>query len=251
MAVANEGFLVSSGRHAVLVDALFRATGPYPDFFQEAPSSDLLQRMKDGDGEFAHVDLALVSHVHQDHFHAETVRAFLHRHPETVLVGTQGVLDEMVVFDDFAEIQERVVVPVRTRGSCRRVGFQGVDVTACLVPHSGGRDPDNMIFIVDIDGFRFLHEGDADMTRAAFEGLDLGHGDLDLCFMHGWYATGGGRSIVTDLLRPRALVLMHHRWVKASQEREAVDRIKPEDAAALPPITVFSAESEKKKFQIR
>jgi hypothetical protein len=44
---------------------------------------------------------------------------------------------------------------------------------------------------------------------------------------------------------------MHHRWVQASQEREAVDRIKPEDAAALPPITVFSAESETKRFQIR
>lgn len=94
-------------RHAVLVDALFRATAPYPDFFQEAPSSDLLQRMIDGDG----------------------------------------------------------------------------------------------------------------------------------------------RDIVTELLRPHALVLMHHRWAQVRETREAVDRFTPEDATTLPPITIFSAELERKVFQ--
>ena len=251
VAIANEGFLVKSERHAVLVDALFRATGPYPEFFQEAPSEGLLQRMIDGDGDFARVDLALVSHVHQDHFDAETARAFLQSHPETVLVGTEGVAAALAELDGFGEIAERVVVPVQELGSCRRAEIKNIDVIACLVPHAGGGAPDNVIFIVTIDGFRFLHEGDADMTRTAFAGLDLGEGALDLCFMHGWYATGGGRDIVTEILRPRQLVLMHHRWAQASDERAAVDRLKPERAAELPPVSVFSAEMERKRFQIR
>ena len=251
IAIANEGFLVSSGRHAVLMDALFRATAPYPEFFQEGPSEDLLQRMFAGDGEFAHVDLALVSHVHRDHFDAETARTFLQQHPETMLVGSDGVAAELAGHGGFEEIAERVVVPVRALGSCRRAEINDIEVTACLVPHAGSGEPDNMIFIVDMDGFRFLHEGDADMTRAAFEGLDLGERGVDLCFMHGWYATGDGRSIVTELLRPRALVLMHHRWAQASQAREAVNRLTSENAAELPPITVFSAELERKRFRIR
>jgi len=251
VAIANEGFLVTSGRHTVLIDALFRATGPYPDFFQEAPSEDLLQRMITGDGEFAHVDLALASHVHHDHFNAETARAFLARHRETVLVGTDGVAAALAGLPDFDEIAERVVVPIRTRGSCRRAEIKGVDVTACLVPHAGGGDPDNLVFVVDLDGFRFLHEGDADMTPTAFRGLDLGEGALDLCFMHGWYAYGGGRGIVTELLRPRDLVLMHHRWVQAPQEREHVEHVRPEAGAELPPVTVFAAELERKTFRIR
>jgi len=251
VAIANEGFLVTSGRHAVLLDALFRATAQYPEFFQEAPSENLLRRMIGGEGEFERVDLALVSHVHQDHFNAETARAFLQHHPETILVSTEGVAAALAKLDGFGEIAERVLVPVRALGSCRRTEIKNIDVTACLVPHAGGGDPDNMIFIVTIDGFRFFHEGDADMTRSAFEGLDLGDGGLHLAFMHGWYATGDGRSIVTELLHPRQLVLMHHRWAQASNEREAVDRLRPEHTAELPPITVFSAELERKRFQIQ
>ena len=124
-------------------------------------------------------------------------------------------------------------------------------VTACLVPHAGGGDPDDLVFAVDLNGFRFLHEGDADMTPTASRGLDLGEGGLDLCFMHGWYAYGVGRGIVTELLRPRELVLMHHRWVQAPQEREHVEHVRPEVAAELPPVTVFAAELERKTFQIR
>jgi L-ascorbate metabolism protein UlaG (beta-lactamase superfamily) len=251
VAIANEGFLVSSGHNTVLTDALFQATGPYPEFFQQAPSEDLLQRMISGDGEFARVDLAFVSHTHQDHFNAETAQAFLESHPETLLVGTEGVAEALAGLEGFDEIADRIVVPVTTRNSCTRVEISGIDVTACLVAHSGGRDPDNMVFIVDLDGFRFLHEGDADMTRAAFEGLDLGDGGLDLCFMHGWYATGSGRDIVTQVLRPRELVLMHHRWAQAPQEQEAVDRLRPETAETLPSITVFSAELERKTFRMR
>jgi L-ascorbate metabolism protein UlaG (beta-lactamase superfamily) len=251
VAIANEGFLITSGRHTVLIDALFRATGPYPDFFQEAPSEDLLQGMITGDGEFAHVDLALASHVHHDHFNAEIARAFLARHRETVLVGTDGVAAALAGLPGFDEIAERVVVPIRTRGSCRQAEIKGVDVTACLVPHAGGGDPDNLVFVVDLDGFRFLHEGDADMTPTAFRGLDLGEGGLDLCFMHGWYAYGGGCGIVTELLRPRELVLMHHRWVQAPQEREQVEHVRSGTAAKLPPVTVFAAELERKTFRIR
>ena len=251
MAIANEGFLISSGRHVVLIDALFRATAPYPDFFQEAPSENLLERMIAGDGEFAQVDLVLASHVHRDHFDAETTCAFLVRHPETVLVGTDGVAAALAAVPGFDEIAERVVVPIRTRGSCRQSEIEGIDLTACLVPHAGGGDPDNLIFVVNMDGFRFLHEGDADMTSAAFRSLDLGEKGLDLCFMHGWYAYGGGRSIVTELLRPRELVLMHHRWVQAPEEREYLEQLRPEAAAELPPVTVFAAELERTTFQIR
>ena len=56
-AIANEGFLVRSQRHAVLVDALFEATAPYPEFFQQGPSPALAAKMIAGEGIFSDVVL--------------------------------------------------------------------------------------------------------------------------------------------------------------------------------------------------
>ena len=71
-AIANEGFLIRSAGRTVLVDALFRATAPYPEFFSQGPSEDLVRQMVSGEGVFNRIDLALVTHSDGDHFHAAT-----------------------------------------------------------------------------------------------------------------------------------------------------------------------------------
>ena len=248
-AIANEGFLVRTSRHAVLVDALFRATAPYPEFFQQGPSEELLERMIAGEGVFDGIDLALVTHSHGDHFHAQTAFDFLERHPESVLVGTDDVAAALAEIDGFRRIVDRVITPNAAIGDCVRMRPAGVEMTVCPVHHSGGGEPVNNIYIVDLDGIRFLHEGDADMGRETFEGLDIGSFRLDLAFMHGWYAfDSNGREIVTDILRPRALVLMHDRWVVAAETRDRIAGLPPEVAATLPPITVFGAEGQNASF---
>ena len=55
MAIANAGYLLRSAGHSVLVDGLFRATAPYPTFFQQAPSEGLLATMISGGGAFESV----------------------------------------------------------------------------------------------------------------------------------------------------------------------------------------------------
>ena len=247
-AIANEGFLIRSPRRAVLVDALFRATAPYPEFFSQGPSEDLIRQMVAGEGPFSHVDLALVTHSDGDHFHAGTAFEFLENHPETLLVGTVDVLEALSAMEGFDAIVDRVVAPARTHGSCERIEHRGVEVKACFVWHSG-RELANNIYIVEMDGFRFLHEGDADRSPATFASLELPEEGLDFAFMHDWFVLNDGRDVLTDILQPRAVVLMHHRWERAEEYRGRVKNLPEGIASALPPITIFGAELENATFE--
>jgi L-ascorbate metabolism protein UlaG (beta-lactamase superfamily) len=248
VAVANEGFLIRSARHAVLVDALFEATAPYPEFFQQGPSPALVAMMIAGEEPFFEIDIALVTHRHGDHFRAETALAFLQQHPETLLIGTQSVVDQLTSLEGYQAIAGRVSAPARTPGPCVRLDRRGVEVTVCPAWHSGGSEIANNIYLVDIDGFRFLHEGDADRSPATFSALPLGDGSLDLAFLHDWFVLNDGRAVVTDILRPRAIVLMHHRWTAAAETRDRVGELPANVASELPPVTVFGAELESTIF---
>jgi L-ascorbate metabolism protein UlaG (beta-lactamase superfamily) len=249
VAIANEGFLVRSGRRAVLVDALFRATAPYPEFFQQGPSEELVLQMIDGEGDFSNIDLVLVTHSDGDHFHAGTAFEFLESHPETLLVGTGDVLEKLSTVEGFDAVANRAIAPARKHGSCERIEHRGVEVGVCFVWHSGGRQTANNIYIVEINGFRFLHEGDADRTPATFGGLELPEEGLDLAFMHDWFVLNDGRGVVTKILEPRAVVLMHHRWERATETRERVDKLATEISNTLPPVTILGAELERVIFE--
>ena len=247
-AVANEGFLIRSQRHAVLVDALFEATAPYPEFFQQGPSTELIEKMISGEGPFSEIDLVLVTHAHGDHFRAETALAFLRQHPETLLVGTQSVVDQLAPLEGYPTIAGRVTAPALTPGLCVKRDHRGVDITVCSAWHSGGSEIANNLYIVDMQGFRWLHEGDADRSPATFAGLPIGESGLDLAFLHDWFVLNDGRKILTGILDPGAVVLMHHRWATASETRDRVARLPSEIAASLPPVTVFAAELESAVF---
>jgi L-ascorbate metabolism protein UlaG (beta-lactamase superfamily) len=251
VAIANEGFLIRSARRTVMVDALFRATAPYPEFFSQGPSDDLVRQMVGGEGPFGHIDLVLVTHSDGDHFHAGTAFEFLENHPETVLVGTFDVLEALSTFEGFDAVSDRVVVPTKTHGSCDRMEHRGIEVNACFVWHSGERDVANNIYIVEIDGFRFLHEGDADRSPATFGGLEFPEEGLDLAFVHDWFVINDGLEVVTEILQPRAVVLMHHRWERAEETRQRVEQLTSEIGSTVPPVTVFGAELESATFNAR
>lgn len=251
IAIANEGFCIRSSGRTILVDALFHASAPYPEFFSQGPSEDLVRQMVAGEGPFSHVDLALVTHSDGDHFHAGTAMEFLGNHPETVLIGTVDVMDALSVVDGFDAVSDRIVVPARTYGSCERAEYRGIEVNACHVWHSGDRKVANNIYIVEMDGFRFLHEGDADRSPATFASLEIGPAGLDLAFMHDWFVLNDGREVVTDILQPQAVVLMHHRWERAAETRKRVELLAADITSTLPPITVFRAELESAAFDAR
>jgi hypothetical protein len=90
---------------------------------------------------------------------------------------------------------------------------------------------------------------DADRSPATFAGLELPEEGLDLAFLHDWFVLNDGRGVLTEILNPRAVVLMHHRWERAEETRERFKRLPDGVASTLPPVTVFGAEGESVVFK--
>ncbi len=249
LAVANSGFLIRSASHTVMVDALFRATAPYPKFAQQGPSENLIDLMVSGGGAFEHVDLVLVTHAHPDHFHAQTVVDFLGIHHESVLVSTDEVAAAMAEVPGYEAVAERVIVPSLETGQCTSIDAGGIPTSVCRVMHSGAETPNN-IYVVEIDGFTFLHEGDAERTMENFCRVPIPAEGLDVAFLHDRFVFDPDtRKILTETLNPRAVVLIHLRWDAAKATRKRIAELDPEVAENLPPITVFGAETARSTFQ--
>ena len=95
-----------------------------------------------------------------------------------------------------------------------------------------------------------MHEGDAALNAASFAGLVDGATPPDLAVLHSWWVTAfEGRQATLDLLRPRSVVLMHHRWSMAAETRARIAALGAEERRALPPVLVFGDELETQSFR--
>ncbi len=248
LAVANSGFLIRSSNHTVMVDALFRATAPYPKFAEQGPSENLIDLMVSGGGAFEHVDLVLITQAEADHFHAQTVVDFLQSHEESVLVGTDEVAAAMAEVPGYEAVAARVIVPSLNTGQCSSIAAADIPIAVCRTRHSGTETANNT-YVVEIDSFAFLHEGDADDTTETLSQITVPDGGLDVAFLHDRFVFDpDARAILTEVINPRAVVLMHLRWDAAKATKKRLAELDPEVDESLPPITAFGAETARSTF---
>ena len=80
--LANEGVMLSSSGHKVLIDALFLSYGPG----YAVPADSTQRSLHNARSPFDLVDLILVTHRHGDHFHPAPAAAHLRTNPRAHLV---------------------------------------------------------------------------------------------------------------------------------------------------------------------
>jgi len=206
--VANEGVLLATGSHRILIDALFDAPNPA----YASPPPELLQRLIGAEPPVGHVDLCLVTHNHPDHFRASVVDRFLVGQPRALLIAPVDVVE--VLRDSAAhwtEYEDRVV-PIDLRVGERATHFHaGIRVHAFRTLHSGGREsPMNLMYLVEMDGSTVFHEGDSNGDLELFRAV-VGDGTtIDLALVHYWFPfVDVGTQILNDILRPTHVGLIH------------------------------------------
>ena len=80
-----------------------------------------------------------------------------------------------------------------------------------------------------MNGKKFLHLGDADMTEENFSSLGLVEEKIDIAFIPYWYLLShGGRAIVNNQIRPKHVIAVHISPPDATQVTKLLSAAYPE-----------------------
>jgi len=235
IALANEGFLVRCGDAAVLIDAFVeRPYGPYA-----ALPEGVHDQLASAEPPFDDVDLALVSHVHADHFQAASARAFLRSSPDTVLATSPQVIASLRegLQEDLGD--ERIQAHLPGPGESETVAVAGVEVEFLRLSHGSGRFAtiENLGHVITIGGWKLLHVGDAAMESANFEPYRLSERELDFAFVPDWYFRyPGGRTVLRDHLKADTLLACHIELFEMAESIELLAQSDPEVLALRGPL---------------
>ena len=239
--IANQGVLLAAGDTQVLIDGLHREyRSSYP--FLPEPYKEQIETAQ---GPFQQIDVILVSHMHLDHFHAESVARHLRHNPGAVLVSSEQVTGEVRKVAESEDIRSRVTTitpPLKQRVATVAAG---VRVELLGVGHGRGRHAtiQNLGHLVTLGGKTLLHIGDATTEDASIlDAFNLEEAAIDVAFLPVWFLTSDdGAAIVRQHIKPKHIVAVH---MPAEDPQHAVARIKERFPEAVP----FSVLLEKKFY---
>lgn len=239
--IANEGVLISSKDKGVLIDGLHRRYGPEYAYLPDAER----EKIETAKPPFEKIDLLLVSHMHGDHFHPESVGRYLANSPSTVFASSQQVVDLVASkFANHDKIKSRVTPITYKLRDRKTVSLGGIDVEFLAVGHGTGRHSsiENLGHVFTLGGKTFLHVGDAEITPEIFDSFDLETRGIDVAILPYWFPTSvRGRAIIRDHIKPKHLIAVH----VGPGEAESV---KKQIAKEFPDADVFGTMLEKRNF---
>jgi L-ascorbate metabolism protein UlaG (beta-lactamase superfamily) len=229
--IANEGVLIAAGATQVLIDGLhreYRSSYPFlPEPYRE--------QIETAQPPFDDIDVLLVSHVHRDHFHPESVASHLRHTPRAALVSSAQVVGEIEALADHAAIRPRVttITPPLKQRVTTVVG--GVSVELLGVGHGSGRHASvqNLGHVVSLGGKKLLHIGDASTEDASiFDAFNLDEAGIDVAFLPVWFLTSDeGAAIVRQHIKPKRIVAIH---MPAEDPQRTAARIRERFPDAVP-----------------
>ena len=234
-ALANAGVMLSDGRRAVLIDALFR------DGVEGYARLDAAERARLERAQPAYdaVRLVLVTHWHADHFDAAAVGAFLAKNRRARAVLAAQVAATLADRTD----RTRIEILTPGHGQISRADVNGLPVAVVRLDHNPSRNfPNEHVGqAVRLGGRLVLHVGDADPKAENFRGAEP-LAPVDVAIVPYWYlVSDAGRAIVRDQLRARQVIAVHI-------EPEKAERIEADVTRAWPGARVFKRQGDRAEF---
>lgn len=239
--IANEGALIASGGKQVLIDGLHREYQPAYAFLPNAER----EKIETAKPPFDRIDLILVSHVHLDHFHSESVGLHLQHNPKAQLVSSQQVVNEVEKnFKGFATIKARVTGVTPPWKEKVTMKAAGVDFEILGLRHGTGRHAtiQNLGHVIKLGGKKILHIGDADTSLENFEKLNLDEEQIDIALLPFWFLVGSeGQTVVREHIKPKQIIAVHI----SPAER---DKVAAQIQQAFPSAIAFTTLLEKRVY---
>ncbi len=209
--VANMGVLVSSGDSKVLIDGLFFYDEPNSRL--RVPAPETLESIMKGEPPFDGVDLVLVTHKDRDHFSDTLAARYLDAHPEPVLLAPADAVEAIrKTAPNWAAIASRVIpLDLEIRESVKKE-LAGISLTVIRTTHGTTLWPMNHMYLIDLNGWRVFHEGDASGRPDDYRGLGLESAPVDLAVVQYFWPIHPHlpfRGFLLELLKPDHIALAH------------------------------------------
>jgi L-ascorbate metabolism protein UlaG (beta-lactamase superfamily) len=239
--IANEGVLISSGNKQVLIDGLHRQ---YEIDYAFLPPAQR-EKIETANAPFDKIDLILVSHLHLDHFHPESVGLHLKHNPKAMLVSSQQVVDEVEKeFKDYEAIRARITGATPPLKEKVAMKVAGIDFEVLNLGHGSERFRwiQNLGHIIKLGGKKLLHIGDADTTAETFEKFNLDEAGIDIAILPFWFLLQkNGQTVIREHIKPKHIIGVH---IPPNQPEKVTEQIKQ----AFPDAVAFTTLLEKRHY---
>lgn len=239
--IANEGVLISSGDKQILIDGLHRQYQRDYAFLPDAQR----EKIETAKLPFDQIDLVLVSHMHLDHFHPESVGLHLQHNRNALLVTSEQVVAEIEKnFKNIGAIKTRIITTTPPPKEKVALKLAGIDFEILRLSHGTGRHAaiQNLGHLIKVGGKKLLHVGDADTAVENFDQFNLDEEGIDIAFIPLWYLLyPGGQTIVREHIKPKQIIAVH---ISPSESAGAGEKIKQ----VFPNSVAFTTLLEKRQF---
>jgi len=153
-----------------------------------------------------------VTHNHPDHFAAPLAARYLEANPGVVLLAPADAVAELrKASADWAKIAPRVISLDLGVGKEDQEAPERIPLAAYRTLHSGDREsPMNLMYAVEVNGWRVFHEGDSNGKVDEYRRFGLGKSPVDLALVHFWFPLRPEQAeFLQGVLAPGHVALMH------------------------------------------
>ena len=227
--LGNEGVLLTVGARQVAIDALHRDF-PRPPHYERLPAAQL-ERLETAQPPFSRLRVHLTTHVHDDHFHPQSVARFLGARPGAVAVVPREAPGRVCPGKAPCAVRSQLRVREPSWGRERVLELEGMRVSILELPHARGArtEVENLGYLVSLGGVKVLHVGDAHMDAQAFAGFRLPERRIDVALVPYWYLLEEeGRRLVREHIGARRVVAFHVPPSEHEQVRVQLRTLMPE-----------------------
>ncbi len=242
--IANEGIIISSASFQILLDAVHRQYKPEYAFTPEY----ILTKIEAAQIPYKNINLILVSHNHADHFDADSIAMHLQNNGGAMLASSDQVVDAVEKsLGDSDAVKTRLRRIKHAWKESVDLEMDGVKIRFLGLLHANSkiesyRKIQNFGHLIEIEGKKLLHIGDADMFSENFAVFNLQNENIDVVFAPYWFVLSKeGRSLLDKELKAKTIVAVHMPQTDQSETmREILD--------ARPGTVVFSQPGEKLNY---
>jgi L-ascorbate metabolism protein UlaG (beta-lactamase superfamily) len=248
--IANEGFLLETAKHKILIDALF---GNIEGNWCDQPGDSLMNLMFNGIRPFNDIEIILISHSHSDHFWAPLVINFLQKNSNAVLVCPEQVNEVLMKNKEYASVSGNIH-PLKSETIFDTTLYiHEASIRVLRLKHGSWFEKDsvsgksidlhqnveNFGYLIKADGFTFLHTGDGSVeNKAQFSRYDLAAGEIDVAFFDRVFLRPEGLNLIGEYIRAKNIIFMHIEPGKGEYYRSVIK--------SIPEMFVFLRPGEKR-----